>query len=307
MRDRISWSPSELLAENFGQLRFYLEPISAPGSTLVLFGPREAGKTQLLFTMIRAMHEERLLLGRFPAKKAKVALVEVDMTVVTTQERLKAAAQEYTFSDSLFRIATPTSLDLLHIPASTAWIRDLQEFAPDIVAFDSLRKVHKEDENNPAVPSQLYGRCKELFPKSAFWFAHHVKKPPATWLADKHSYKQQEDLNAFRGTSAWLDDADAAIYLYKDANTEKRSFQLVRARYAEDAIKHEVIGVKLKPSSMFLEPDQLSERQWALHWHLQNPKAEVGELVDALKAAFPNHNRTSYYKWAQNAMKQVTP
>lgn len=307
MRDRLTWSPSELLAENFGQLRFYLEPISAPGSTLILFGPREAGKTQLLFTMIRAMHEEALLLGRFPAKRAKVALVEVDMTVVTTQERLKHAAQEYTFSDSLFRIATPTSLDILRIPAATPWIRDLQAFQPDIVAFDSLRKVHKEDENNPSVPSAIYGRCRELFPQSAFWFAHHVKKPPATWLADKHSYAQGEDLNAFRGTSAWLDDADAAIYLYKDTITDKRSFQLVRARYAEDDVKKEIIGLKMSPDSMFLEPAELSERQWALHWHLQHPKEVVGKIVDALEVEYPGRSPSVYYKWAHYAIKRETP
>ena len=91
----------------------------------------------------------------------------------------------------------------------------------------SFRKIHRGDENNPGTPSPLYGHCHQLFPRAAFWFTHHVKKPPATWLMQKEQYDPGEDPNVYRGTTAWLDDADAAIYLHKDA--KGRTLRVPRA------------------------------------------------------------------------------
>lgn len=295
------WTPSALIAENFGNIRFYIEPLTTPGSVLIIFGPREAGKTQLFLTMIRAMHEEHPLLGRFPARRARCALVEVDMSLLTTQERLTKAASEYVFADDQFAIVTPPTLDILTTGADTPWVRELTAFDPAVIAFDSLRKIHRGDENSPSVPSQVYGRCRELFPKAAFWFAHHVRKPPATWVQSKEKYDPGEDPNVYRGTTAWLDDADAAIYLHKDARSDKRSLRVTRARYAPDSVKHEVIGVTMRPGSMFLEAGELSERQWALHWRAAHPGAPLKEAVEALQAQFPGRSVQSYYDWAHGA------
>lgn len=295
------WTPSALLAANFGDIRFYIEPLTTPGSVLVVFGPREAGKTQLFFSMVRAMHTERPLLGRFPAKRARVALIEVDMSMMTTQERLQKAATEYRFADDLFQIVMPPTLDLLQTPATTPWVQEVLAFDPQIVAFDSLRKIHRGDENSPSVPSQVYGRCKELFPNAAFWFAHHVRKPPATWVQTKEKYDPGEDPNVYRGTTAWLDDADAALYLHKDARSDKRTLRVVRARYAPDAIKHESIVVEMEKGSMFLEAGALGERQWALHWRIANREASLEVAVEALRGKFPDRAKQSYYNWAKLA------
>lgn len=305
LNGRQVWTPSALLAENLGDVKFLIEPICTPGSVLVAFGPREAGKTQLFFTMARAMHEEQLLLGRFPCRRGRVALVEVDMSIMTTQERLKKATADYTFDDSLFSIAMPPTLDILHCTPHTPWVRELTAFAPDVVAFDSLRKIYRGDENSPGTPSLVYGKCKELFPKAAFWFAHHVKKPPATWLQEKEKYDPGEDLNVYRGTTAWLDDADAAVYLHKEPKNDKRTFRLVRARYAPDHIKREVIGVTMHKDSMFLESGVLSERQWALHWRMAHVDAVLEEAVKALEGEFPKRSPQSYYNWAHAAEDSI--
>lgn len=302
---RSVWTPSALLNENFGDVRFYVDPICTPGSVVVLFGPREAGKTQLIFSMARAMHEESLLIGRFPCKRGRVALVEVDMSIMTTQERLQKASSEYVFSDDLFSIATPSTIDILHCTAATPWVAELQAFDPQVVAFDSLRKIHHGDENDPSVPSQVYGKCKSLFPRAALWFAHHVKKPPATWIQTKENYDPGEDPNVYRGTTAWLDDADAAIYLHKEPKYDKRTFRLVRARYAPDEVKHEVIGVALQKGSMFLHASALNERQWALQWRLAHPAAALEEAVEELRAEFPGRANQTYYNWAHTALDSI--
>src|SRR5207244_987347 len=107
------WAPQGLRAASFGNVRFFVEPICAPGSISVVFGAREAGKTQLFFSIIRAMHEGSHLLGRFKCQSARVALVEVDMSEMTTQERLEKAAGEYTFSDELLCVAVGAPFNIL--------------------------------------------------------------------------------------------------------------------------------------------------------------------------------------------------
>ena len=298
---RVVWTPDDLLAANLGNTSFFIEHISVPGSTLVVFGPREAGKTQLFFSMARAMAEQQLLLGRFRCRTARVALVEVDMSLLTTQERLQKAAAEYHFRTEQFSIAAPTTIDIARCSVHTPWVAELRAFGPEVVAFDSLRKIHRGDENDPGVPSFVYGRCRELFPDSAFWFAHHVKKPPPTWLQEKEQYDPGEDPNAYRGTTAWLDDADAAIYLHKEPKLDKRTFRVSRARFAPDSVKHELIGITLEPNSMFVTAGTLSEKQWALHWRLQHPEASLKEAVAMLRAEFPERAVQSYYDWAHAA------
>lgn len=294
------WTPSELVAYNPGVIPWIVEPLVRPGSVMVVFGPREAGKTQFLLTLVKALHERALFLGRFPTRPVRVALIEVDMPFLETQERMQRASSSYTFDNAQFRVATLPDFDVLRLTKLVTWVNELGMFEPEIVMFDSLRKIHREKETDTAVPSAVYAKCKELFPKAALIFAHHVTKPPSKLLQKQHNYDPTEDDHVYRGTTAWLDDADAAVYLRRD-DADKRSLRVTRCRFSRDSIKREVIGLSLATGGMFLEPCALAPAQWMLHWKMQHPAAARSEAIEAAKQEFPEASTASYYRWADAA------
>lgn len=298
------WKPSELLSYVPPHVPWIVEPLIRPGGVAVVFGPREAGKTQFLLTLVRAIQTQTLLLERFKTSTVKVALVEVDMPFGETQERLKRAATEFTFSDDLFRLVTVPDFDILKTPAILPWVAELRRFGPQLVLFDSLRKIHREKEQDTAVPSAVYSKVKELFPGAGFLFTHHVVKPPADWIKKQHSYDEGEDMHTYRGTTAWLDDADTALFM-RLSSKGKRSLKVTRCRAARDDIKRDIIGVTIGAESMFLEAGALSQEQWVKSWVLKNPDAsqEVGEAAAA--AQFPGHHRTTYFRWVRDALRAV--
>jgi len=289
----ILWTFPQLAEWEFPFPEFYVEPLLTPDSTALLYGPREAGKTQFMMTMIRTIQEGGLFMGRFRCTKCRVALIEVDMPTKQLQMRVRTAQEEFKFDTDIARVYSPHSLNLLTATKDTKWVQAVRDFDPQVVMYDSLRKIHKLKENDAESANEVYSRAKELFPDVASMFAHHVTKTP-----QQAGVKEREAEDRFRGNTAWLDDADAGLYLSKKRG--KRFFQVTRGRHCDDATKEIVTPVRLNEDSLFMEPGEPTPEMRLLEWRVQFPNESLSEAVEWLRREFPDRSKQTYYNWAHH-------
>jgi len=77
---------------------------------------------------------------------------------------------------------------------------------PNLVIIDSLRKVYAGEERDGEMPSQVYGKFREIFPEASIMFlAHdrkHVRQP------DGRPAPSREE---FSGHNAWANDAQSTM------------------------------------------------------------------------------------------------
>jgi hypothetical protein len=290
----ISRSLRDLAEADLGLPEFYVEPLITPDSTTLLFGAREAGKTQFVLTLFKALQQQSALFGRYPCQRIRAALVEVDMPLVQVQKRVKLALEFFPYEDDLFRIVELRSLDLPTVKAADPWVKELQAFQPEMVIFDSLRKCHRLDEGSPTSPSIIYGRARDLFPDAARVFLHHIAKVPlliqsgATLRAEEESY---------RGTTAWLDDADTGLLLSRKGN--RRSFQVVRGRHTAEDIKTEIVALHFNKQSLLLEATESGPVQALKQWLGEHPAADLAEVNNWLHATYPGKSERTYRRWRE--------
>ena len=295
-----SWSLPALKAEPTEGTEWIVEPIVAPDSTSIIFGPREAGKTQLILSLFRAIQEQALCFGHFPCRRVRAVLVEIDMPKVLLQLRLQQ--MPYAFDSNLFRVFTfQHAPNIFQCNQQTPWVKDLNVFAPDWIIFDSLRKLHHLKDEAPEAPSLVYNALRTLFPRAARTVLHHVKKAPPSYMLHDSGYKQSEDPEAYRGTTAWLDDADAAVYMPYNTKTRERAVWLTRSRLVSEDVKSQPVAVRLDEESLFLEAARPSPQIQLVTWLTERPHASLVEAVEFLKQAAPGKCRATYYNWAKQA------
>ena len=114
-------------------------------------------------------------------------------------------------------------------------------------------------------------------------------------------YKQSEDPEAYRGTTAWLDDADAAVYMPYNTKTRERAVWLTRSRLVSEDVKSQPVAVRLDEESLFLEAARPSPQIQLVTWLTERPHASLVEAVEFLKQAAPGKCRATYYNWAKQA------
>lgn len=295
-----NWALPALKAQPTVGTEWIIEPIVAPDSTSIIFGPREAGKTQLILSLFRAIQEQTLCFGHYPCRRVKAALVEIDMPRVLLQRRLQD--MPYAFDPDLFLVQTfQHAPNIFHCTPTTDWVRDLNAFAPEWIVFDSLRKLHHLKDEAPEAPSLVYNKLRELFPNRARSVLHHVKKAPPSYLLNGSGYKQSEDPDAYRGTTAWLDDADAAVYMPYNTKTRERAVWLTRSRLVSEDVKSHPISVRLDEESLFLEAAAPSPQVQLVGWSAEHLHASPAEAVDFLKQIAPGKSRATYWRWARQA------
>lgn len=278
-----------MAAEELHLPDFYVEPLITPDSTTVVFGPREAGKTQFILSLFKAIQLEDALFGRYQCKKCKAVLVEVDMPLVQVQRRVRLAMQFFPYDASLFRVLDLRSLDLPRATPNDPWVQALREFDPQLIVFDSLRKCHSLAENDTASPSRVYGRTRELFPDAARMFAHHVGKAPGMVEAGA---SVRDDDESYRGTTAWLDDADTGILLQRKGN--HRTFRVTRGRHADEDIKREIISLRFNEDSLLLEATDSGPVTELRNWLLSQDVATRKQAMTWLHEHQPGKTERTY-------------
>ena len=238
------------------------------GGSMLMHGPRAAGKTQLALSLASAVHHGSLFLEKYQCEKARVAYVEVDMTAKTLQARIRAAGNGLT---EIAYITADGPINVHHAGLDPTAFRALRDYAPQLIIVDSLRKTHRLDENDSNTPTLVYSRWRELVPGAAFCFLHHDRKVPTGPFAGDVD-------EAFRGSSAWLDDVDTGLHMVRDkkADGHKAILTFSKVRLAE---QQDAIPLTLDEHTMLAVPTRSTARL-ALHaWLATNVGATKVQAV----------------------------
>src|SRR5690349_294491 len=137
-----------------------------------------AGKSMLVTTLIHALAQGASLWGVFPTRRARVLVVQADMTAALYQERLKPSGA--VDGDVAFLLTDAFPFDVRALTGLEAPIAEARAFAPDVVFVDTLRKTHNDDENDSAAVDRVYAAWRALFPGAALIFLHHSRKVSMT-------------------------------------------------------------------------------------------------------------------------------
>lgn len=221
------WTTAEaFLADKPKETQKIIDPMLAyGGATCLLYGPRASGKTQIALSMAIAISRGEPWLGLFPTKQARVAFIELDMPHQTMHERLamlngelRGAPISMTLWDRSFDIVKGRNIMTLGSAMAQA---------PEFVIVESLRKSHREDENDSNTPSLVYKLWQDRFPGASFTFSHHDRKMS---LDPKAAMKAKDE--AFRGSGAWIDDADLGLHLIPESSSLDLEEMRVRLEFA---------------------------------------------------------------------------
>lgn len=200
---RTIWSARQMAAYDF-QEHFVISPLLPDKGIALVHGKRGIGKTHLALTLGACISEGGVLFGRFPTEPSRVLIVQADMPAGLQQIRVRRALRYYSLDNVYFHLAR--SFNLALVRQDDKLVRLVERLQPRLIIWDTLRKIFRGSTNDDDMPSWLYGRTLELFPDSAHLFMHHDKKT----IADQQQLEQEE---LFRGSGAWLDDADAGLHV----------------------------------------------------------------------------------------------
>ncbi len=198
------WTAEALTKHVFPQA-FLIEPFIPRGGNVLFHGKRGIGKSQLALTIAICLTENGVLYGKYPTHAyGPVVYVQADMVAPIQQMRLRAVQQYYKLQDLHFLF--PTHFNLAEVSERDPVIKDIVALKPCLIVWDTLRKIQRLSTSDDEVPSFIYGKCQDMFPGTTHFFVHHDKKT----VVDQEQLDPEE---FFRGTGAWLDDADTGLHL----------------------------------------------------------------------------------------------
>ncbi len=245
-QDRKLWTAEELANHKFERPTFLVEPIIPLGGLVLLHGKRGIGKTQLCLTLANSITTGREFLGRYPTSRGPVVKVQVDMTPQIQQLRIQKVSKLLKLDDLYY--VFPRVLNICNLERESELVIKINELQPLIIIWDTLRKIHRENENNSESAQIVYSKVVELFPEVTHFFVHHDKKT----IVDQQSLDPEE---AFRGSGDWIDSTDTSMQLVslKRKNPSRVMLYFHKARTAPDTEKSTCL-LQMDPDTMLMVP-----------------------------------------------------
>lgn len=170
-----------------------------------------------------------------PAKEGRVLYIEVD----TPEQLIAARLKSFPPAPNVWwEFMEPLSIPNV-TPEQESLLRTAQkDICPDVVFINTLRKVHDLDDKDSRAPKLVYSYFRHVFPASALFFVHHMRKSPVDPKALTH---QKE---GFSGANNWLNDAQTGLHL-ESYTGEKQNLSLFH-------VKSQVTQI-LRPLPLFLD------------------------------------------------------
>lgn len=199
------WTTERLGVHRFRET-YLVEPIIPQGGIVFLSGKRGIGKSHIALTIAACLEGRGALFGLYHVRPTgPVVYIQADMPAPIQQERIqKAWSFGYVMENVYWHF--PKFFNLLMLSPSTELVKEINALSPCLIVWDTLRKIHRGSSNDDDTPSLVYGHAQGLFPTATHLFIHHEKK----------TVVEQEKLEIdelFRGSGAWLDDADTGFRL----------------------------------------------------------------------------------------------
>lgn len=260
------WSVGDLVAHKFEKPLFLCEPLVPSKGIVLLHGPAESGKTQLVMTLIKSIAEGTAFLGQFPCRPSCVLMVEVDTPDMIMQSRLAKWPCDLAAQANVSFLLSDSNINVLALTKQTKLPADFvaaQALKPDLVIFDVLRNIHTLDENDSRTVALVYEACQQLFPVSALLFIHHDRKKDA--MGVRHRDEEAS------GSAAWRNLANVSWHMERTYDRSRPFVHLATLSLSKLRVEHRPLPIRLEMNddTLLVAPTDPSAAQQAEDWVLQ--------------------------------------
>ena len=263
------WYNAEAYLQREIEHQYTIDPLLPSGGIGLIHGKGGHGKTQLAFTIMKAVTEGKPLFGRYPVEQGSVVYVQMDMPDKLFQARLAKAA---TACDNIADLVVgifEESRNILDEDFQTELAAKIADEQPALIVFDTLRKLHPLEENDNAVPNLVYSAIRNVCQGSAAIVIHHDRKAPS-----EQGGSGEDVAESFRGARAWVDDCDLGLRL------RKRGTQIIADWSKLRCEEQPQLLLRMNLDTLLLEPrDPETAREWVTKLGLEHPDMERSELV----------------------------
>jgi hypothetical protein len=285
--DILSWP--ELHEKHYGDVPFLLDPYIPERSIVLLWSQTSIGKSPVTWKLAQSVGEGSHFFGLPSKRKGRVLYVECDTPEMVIAPRIKKLMPS---SNVWWLFSRP-----IGIPHPTKEVIDAlrqaqKDIHPDLVFFNTLRKIHDMDDKDSKTPKMVYGFCQEMFPKSALFFIHHERKRPSDPRAVHH------DKETFSGSMHWLDDAQVGLQLERWKVKGARENLRLHHRKSQVSPLLRPMPLKLwKDGSQLFSPlfDQLEKVYELVAAGEDASKGDLDKIIsDTLKVSITTARRLRY-------------
>lgn len=243
---------------------YLVKPIIPQGGIVFMHGKRGIGKTHFGLTLAACLSAGGTLFGRYTTKPSSVVYIQADTPYPVQRDRLVKASQITTFDHVYYHF--PKYFNLLQLRETDELVEQINMVEPDLIIWDTLRKIHRSSSNDDDVPSLVYGTAQWLFPDATHMFVHHDKKT----VVDQAQLEKEE---YFRGSGAWLDDADTGLHLTSPSKGHL-VLAFTKVRTCED---QDPIGLTLNKDALLLHAVG-DVSPLVREWRAANPEGSADDL-----------------------------
>jgi hypothetical protein len=273
------WSLRDFVELRFDQ-EYLIDPLLPAGGIGILHGKGGHGKTQFTLTLMNEVARGGRLFGEYGVQQGKVVLFQFDMPEQVLQTRLTMALPAISQPENIVVVPYHKPINILDAEKGyAAQIADIiAAHEPALVVFDTLRKLHPYDENDNAVPSQVYGKLTEVCAGAAALVLHHDRKASLQKGAvDDNDVDARE---SFRGARAWVDDCDLGMRLRKRGPSVMIDYSKQRCE------EQPPMTLQMNPQTLLLEPrPPQTAQEWVRLILTKNPGIDRTQLRHEVEQA----------------------
>lgn len=214
-----TWTVAELITvAEADPPAMLIDPFLAKGDRITVYGYAGIGKSLFILDLSFSLHLGRPFLGHFAVTKARVGYIDEESAAPRLGQRLAMLARGYDVD------AAAADLPLFHVQAQdrldtedgvAAMFAFVKEYDLDVVAVDTLRRVHQLRENESDDMARIEVAVKTLQRRS-----HEELERPLTVVLIHHSPKPRSGGGGSapetmaRGSSDIVGWVDGALYLH---------------------------------------------------------------------------------------------
>ena len=207
------FSAGELAQHEFPDDPFIVDPLMPQGGIVLLHGKRGIGKSQFALTLSHAIVNGLPLFNYFPTTASTVVFVQTDMTAKIQQLRLLKVYDRIGLENLYYTFPVPCNV--AEFRANHPIVQAISSVEPKLIIWDTLRKIHRMKESSSETVQVVYENLRQYFPGVTHMMVHHDKKT----FQDNEGLDQEE---LFRGSGAWVDDADTSIQITQTGTRKTR-------------------------------------------------------------------------------------
>ena len=186
---------AELMAKEFPQQRFAIEPFFELGTLNMISAPPQHWKSWLLFIFAYSIASGEQVFGRFNSEKLKVMIVNEEDPERSIQARYKLLSMINPDIPLYFRIMLGAKMSAEYVDLL---VKEAKEKQVSVIIFDSLRALHNADENDSTAMQEILDLFKRIAQAGiTVLFSHHHRKKNVF-----QTRAASDDPEASRGSSA---------------------------------------------------------------------------------------------------------